>query len=181
MADKRVGIGKKTRFEIFKRDGFKCQYCGAHPPTVLLHVDHIVPVAAGGENDTDNLVTACQPCNAGKGARALSEVPKSLGDKAAEVAEREAQLRGYFDIMEAKRERLNDETWRVMDEFYPGKDSVPRDEFQSVTRFIERVGVHAVLEAAEIAMASKVWPAKRFRYFCGICWNMIRKAEGDAA
>mgnify|MGYP006374615333 FL=1 len=66
MAKKRVGIGAKKRFEIFKRDGFRCMYCGAHPPSVLLHVDHVKPVAEGGGNDELNLVTACERCNSGR-------------------------------------------------------------------------------------------------------------------
>lgn len=44
----RKAISKKTRFEVFKRDRFTCQYCGATPPGVLLHIDHIHPVAEGG-------------------------------------------------------------------------------------------------------------------------------------
>src|ERR1043166_5770992 len=92
---KRKALSKKTRFDTFKRDGFRCQYCGAHPPGVLLHVDHVVAVAGGGTNDIDNLVTACEPCNLGKGARSLQVVPQSLAEKAAAVAEREEQLLGY--------------------------------------------------------------------------------------
>jgi hypothetical protein len=65
---------KKLRFEIFKRDSFVCQYCGSHPPKAILHVDHIVPVADGGENDEDNLTTSCAACNLGKGARSLKDV-----------------------------------------------------------------------------------------------------------
>jgi 5-methylcytosine-specific restriction endonuclease McrA len=48
---KRKSISKKARFEVFKRDAFSCQYCGAHPPDSILHVDHIVPVALGGGNE----------------------------------------------------------------------------------------------------------------------------------
>lgn len=44
----RKTITKKTRFEVFKRDGFKCVYCGACAPEVVLVVDHIDPVANGG-------------------------------------------------------------------------------------------------------------------------------------
>ena len=114
MAGKRVGLSKKTRFEVFKRDGFRCMYCGAHPPKVLLHVDHITAVAAGGKNDMDNLITSCEPCNLGKGARSLEVVPLSLADKAAMVAESEAQLRGYHEIMQAREDRLYDEIWRIV-------------------------------------------------------------------
>lgn len=43
----RKAISTRTRFEVFKRDGFKCLYCGRTPPSVLLHVDHIIPVCSG--------------------------------------------------------------------------------------------------------------------------------------
>ncbi len=70
---KREGISKKTRFEVFKRDKFTCQYCGKKAPDVVLHIDHIKPVAAGGKSDILNLVTACLDCNSGKGARILTD------------------------------------------------------------------------------------------------------------
>lgn len=69
----RKQISKKIRFEVFKRDSFKCQYCGAEPPNVILHVDHIHPVSKDGDNDLLNLITSCQPCNLGKGATPLSD------------------------------------------------------------------------------------------------------------
>ena len=72
MAD-REPIGKRLRFEVFKRDKFTCQYCGRAAPDVTLHVDHVEPVAAGGETTLLNLVTACADCNLGKGPRALSD------------------------------------------------------------------------------------------------------------
>ena len=62
-------INYRTRFKVMQRDDFKCQICGASPATqagVLLHVDHIVPVAKGGQATMDNLQTLCQKCNLGK-------------------------------------------------------------------------------------------------------------------
>jgi 5-methylcytosine-specific restriction endonuclease McrA len=41
---------------------------------VVLHVDHLVPLAAGGPTTADNLVTACEECNLGKATRAMLEV-----------------------------------------------------------------------------------------------------------
>ena len=178
----RKALSKKTRFEVFKRDGFRCQYCGAHPPAALLECDHIVPVAAGGKNHMDNLVTACEDCNRGKGARSLDAVPESLQVKAAAVKEREEQLRGFHDVMEAKRQRLEAETWKVLEEIHCKKlETAPRDEFSSVKRFIEKLGFHEVLEAAEIANAAPIPAYKTFKYFCGICWNKVRKQEGANA
>ena len=63
---KRKAIRKKDRFEVFKRDKFKCQYCGKSAPEVILEIDHIIPVASGGDNNIMNLITACKDCNAGK-------------------------------------------------------------------------------------------------------------------
>lgn len=91
---KRKGLSKKTRFEVFKRDSFTCQYCGAQAPDVVLRVDHINPVAGGGDNDILNLITACEPCNQGKGARTL--------DDNSVIAKQKAQL----DELNERREQL---------------------------------------------------------------------------
>lgn len=178
MATKRKAIGKKVRFEIFKRDGFKCMYCGAHPPSVLLHVDHIKPVAEGGDNSDDNLITACEPCNLGKGARSLSSAPVALSEKAASVAEREEQIRGYQEVMQGKRERLDAEAWAIIEMLTPGEKSAPKDWMNSLRMFLDKIGFDEVHEAMEIvqgrefAVLEKAW-----RYFCGICWNKLRKVE----
>lgn len=171
---KRKAISKRVRFEVFKRDAFTCQYCGAHPPGALLHIDHIEAVANGGLNDIDNLITACEPCNLGKGARPLNVAPESLSDKAARVAEAEEQLAGYGAIMAARRERILADAWRVVD-VLTGEDSINRDRLQSIKKFVERLGVHEVIEAAEIARAAAIRSHERsFRYFCGVCWSKIR-------
>ena len=64
---KRKNVSNKTRFEVFKRDNFTCQYCGKSAPEVVLNVDHIEPVSKGGSNDISNLITSCFECNNGKG------------------------------------------------------------------------------------------------------------------
>lgn len=174
----RESISKKTRFEIFKRDGFSCQYCGASPPAAVLEVDHIDPVANGGSSLQDNLVTACFNCNRGKSDRLLSVVPQSLSDKAAEIAEREEQLRGYSEVLEAKRNRLDEETWKVLAELIGAKaTSAPREQFNSTRMFIERLGFHATYDAMQIALGSTASYRNTFKYFCGVCWNKIKEAH----
>ena len=183
MAATRKSMSKKTRFEVFKRDGFQCQYCGAHPPAAILHVDHIVAVVAGGTNVIDNLVTACATCNLGKGAGDLTAIPQSLAEKAASVSEREAQILGYQAVMQAKADRIEDELWRVAEEIEPGSSErgMRRDWTSSIRRFNERLGVHVVLGAAAIARGRFPYGgAKTFRYFCGVCWNAIREEDGNA-
>lgn len=180
MAAKRKTISKGLRFEVFKRDRFTCVYCGAHPPAVKLHIDHVTAVANGGTNDIDNLVAACEGCNLGKSATPLDAVPMSMADKAADVREREEQLAGYAEVMEAKRDRLEGETWRIAETLDPGcsKRGFNRADLKSISQFIERIGLYEVLDAAEMTAARKSrFSVAAFRYFCGICWNKTRKLE----
>jgi hypothetical protein len=174
---RRKAMSKTLRFEVFKRDRFTCQYCGATPPKVVLQVDHILAVAKGGGNDEGNLITSCQPCNLGKGVRSLSVAPQSLADKAEDVAEREAQLLGYQDILLAKRDRLERECWQVFELLLGESKSVPRDQFTSVQRFIDRLGLIAVLESVDSALRSSARSSSLFRYFCGVCWSKVRELE----
>lgn len=95
----RQGLSKKLRFEVFKRDSFTCQYCGTKAPDVILQVDHIEPVAAGGTNDILNLTTSCAACNAGKSDRRLSDdsVVVQRRRQLEDIQEREEQLRMLLD------------------------------------------------------------------------------------
>jgi hypothetical protein len=62
-------IGKRQRFEVLKRNGFRCVYCGQKADQDhRLVVDHVEPRAEGGSSEDDNLVAACEDCNQGKGA-----------------------------------------------------------------------------------------------------------------
>lgn len=58
-----------TRFNIFLRDDFRCQYCGHRFPASELTFDHVIPRSRGGETNARNIVSACQTCNGRKGDR----------------------------------------------------------------------------------------------------------------
>jgi hypothetical protein len=90
-------ISKRVRFSVLDRDGSTCQYCGAKPADGALHVDHIIPIADGGSNEMDNLITSCEPCNTGKGARVLASAP--IPD-----------MKGL--AVESERRRFDIERWR---------------------------------------------------------------------
>lgn len=62
----RPPLSPKLRYNVLRRDGFTCQYCGRTAQDGLLEIDHIVPIKMGGTNDIDNLQTACKECNRGK-------------------------------------------------------------------------------------------------------------------
>lgn len=58
-----------TRFNVFLRDRFACQYCGDTPGTSELTFDHVIPRSRGGQTCWDNVVAACSDCNLIKGNR----------------------------------------------------------------------------------------------------------------
>ena len=59
-----------TRFNLFLRDAFACQYCGWGED---LTFDHVIPRSRGGRTSWENIVTACAPCNLRKGGRTPKE------------------------------------------------------------------------------------------------------------
>ena len=66
----RAKMTPSLRYEVLRRDHFRCQICGAEQSDgVKLHVDHIIPIAKGGKTELSNLRTLCDLCNIGKGAK----------------------------------------------------------------------------------------------------------------
>lgn len=63
-----------TRFNVFMRDSFSCQYCDRRFPTQELTFDHVVPRCLNGKTNWENVVTACISCNHRKGRSLLSEL-----------------------------------------------------------------------------------------------------------
>lgn len=113
MKAKRKSTGTRLRFEVFKRDGFRCVYCGATPMQASLQADHVVPVAEGGETTAENLVTSCATCNAGK-----SDVPldrRSLRPVEAERLQAQEdhieQIRQFLEI----QRQIEDERRKAVD------------------------------------------------------------------
>jgi 5-methylcytosine-specific restriction endonuclease McrA len=68
---KSIGIRRST---IFLRDRSTCVYCGRNPMehSVVLQIDHLIPVSAGGTNRADNLVTSCSACNLAKNTKLIN-------------------------------------------------------------------------------------------------------------
>lgn len=67
MRQQRALMSDSLRYDILKRDGYRCRICGAtQADGVKLHVDHIIPVSKGGRTEPSNLQTLCERCNLGK-------------------------------------------------------------------------------------------------------------------
>jgi hypothetical protein len=151
----RKAISRKIRFEVFKRDGFKCQYCGASAPDVVLHVDHINPVSKGGDNELINLITSCQPCNSGKSDRELSDDSAIQKQRAMldELNERREQLEmmlkwrdGMKDINEQKFQAVINEWESVTGGYYLNETGE-----KQLRTLLRKFPLNVVLEAVQIA------------------------------
>ena len=67
-----------TRFNVFLRDSFSCQYCFSRHTTPDLTFDHVIPRSRGGFTNWENVVTACRECNTHKGSHLLRECGMNL-------------------------------------------------------------------------------------------------------
>lgn len=70
-----------SRRNIYKRDRYTCQYCGAQPGTEELTLDHVVPRAQGGISTWENCVLACVGCNKRKADRTPEQAGMPLGKR----------------------------------------------------------------------------------------------------
>jgi len=67
-----------SRFNIYARDGNRCQYCGRQFARVELNLDHVVPRSRGGTSVWENVVCSCHRCNRLKGGRTPAEAGMRL-------------------------------------------------------------------------------------------------------
>ena len=70
-----------SRRNIYRRDAYTCQYCGARPGSELLSIDHIVPRSQGGKSNWDNCALACLDCNMRKANRSIDSSGLTLRRK----------------------------------------------------------------------------------------------------
>jgi hypothetical protein len=152
---KRTAIGKQVRFEVFKRDSFKCQYCGAAAPDVLLHIDHIKPVSAGGTNEITNLLTACVSCNLGKSDRQLDDTSAVVKQRAQleELQERREQLEMMMEWkqgLNALKEDIVSEVCNYWEQLAPGFD-VNDNGRRNIQKWLRSFRLDEVLHAMDVA------------------------------
>ena len=56
-----------SRYNLYLRDMFTCQFCNTQLPQSQLTLDHVTPLSKGGKTNWENIVAACGPCNSRKG------------------------------------------------------------------------------------------------------------------
>jgi HNH endonuclease len=191
MGSRRATISKNTRFEVFKRDKFTCQYCGKKAPDVILHVDHVEPVAEGGASHVLNLVTACDTCNLGKGARRLAdgsniEVQRQQAEDLQAKHEQLAMLAAWHRGLAQLDKTGADEAQAFWSDLTGCELSA--HGLGSLRRLIRRYGLGEVMESMRVAVdqygerdADGVMTSESFELCCrklgGICHVRQQEAE----
>jgi 5-methylcytosine-specific restriction protein A len=84
---------RKFRLNVIRRRGGECAACGGTPEGKELHLDHIIPLAQGGERwDTSNIQILCRQCHGAKTAGEVWGVGSNLGADAAQSASASGKL-----------------------------------------------------------------------------------------
>jgi hypothetical protein len=173
VSKKRDGVSPSLRWSVFARDGFTCRYCGAQAGQdgVELHADHVVSIVEGGGNTYDNLVTACQCCNGGKGARSLenapapSEVVQRLNDRAKSLRDQAKAIAACITAEEDAR----DEAVCLKCHAYRNEDARFQDgEVSRILTLCREFGADEVLKWYQTAADRRVPEWKAILYVNGI-------------
>ena len=173
----RKPVSKRMRFEVLKRDGHACRYCGATAPTAKLVVDHVVPVALGGTNDPSNLTAACADCNSGKSSTSANE--STLAD-VSDLAIRMAQaLVEVAEQRRGKHARNEELLGKFYDRWvgiygYGNYSNLEAGWDGSIATFLARgLDEGDLFRFLYAPQARKVRAQAAWRYFCGCCWSEI--------
>lgn len=175
-----MAVSKRLRFEILRRDNHACRYCGAKAPETPLTVDHVVPEALGGSDDPSNLVAACGPCNSGK-----SSIPADaavVADVQNDAIRWARALQSAIEIGRAKRSSDKEFVSTVMNTaaglsagFFTQVDG---DYPRTIIQFRDLgLDLDDIADAINRTRARGLFGLNRWKYFCGICWGIIRDRQ----
>lgn len=175
-----MAISKKIRFEVFKRDGFKCGYCGKSPPTVILEIDHIDPKSKGGKDDINNLLTSCFDCNRGKTNTPLNRITPQLSENLEILKEKEDQLKEYRNFVRRVEQRVGkdiDDINQIYIDAFPGWQLSDTFKNVSIRRFLTLLPKHVIEESLHYSISKIQDKDNAVKYFCGVCWRKIKGTD----
>jgi hypothetical protein len=173
-----MSISKKIRFEVFKRDGFRCAYCGRTPPEVVLEIDHVDPKFNKGSDSIDNLLSSCFDCNRGKKHIPLDKIPSTLSENIAVIREREEQIGEHRKLLDSIERRIKKdirEVCKVFNDSFPKYTLNTRFRLVSIRKFLKHLPKNEVVDAMRQATMKRHDDRDAAaKYFCGICWQKIK-------
>lgn len=182
-----MAVSKRVRYEVLRRDGHRCRYCGATPDDgATLTVDHVVPVSLGGGDDPSNLVAACRDCNAGKtsshpDAPLVADVADDAQRWAAAMAAAASQLERNLDALQSYRDAFL-EQW---DAWTFGYKKIPYELPPNWADMVDRwnaAGLPApvLADSVRITMNGPADHWSKFPYLCGVVRNRLGELRDKA-
>ena len=164
-------ISNSLRFEVFQRDRHTCQYCGRRAPDVELEVDHVIPVARGGTDAFENLMTSCRECNSGKSAKLIERFTQGHTRESWREKVREKRI----ESLRQRRSELED----VLDYWAEcrGMRTVTGYDEEAIFRFAETYDP-AWIKAA-IRIATRQRRSNYVKYVAGILKNWAKTGPPD--
>jgi len=173
-----MAITKTLRFEVFRRDGFRCAYCGQAPPTVILEIDHVNPKVNGGEDSVNNYLTACYSCNHGKKGKPLDKIPPQLIKNLEDMKKEEKQLYDYQKWIK-KIERRERKATKTLNEIY--EKHFPTWKFndtgnEQISKFLKMLPLYEMetILKSSISKFAHSHSDAAF-HFCAACWQKTEK------
>jgi HNH endonuclease len=184
-----LAISKRLRYEVLKRDGHRCHYCGATAAEAKLVVDAVVPEVLGGSHkDPANLLTACDPCNNGKTS---SNPDAPLVAAVAEDAARwsRAMTAAAGEMIARASEGVDAHTHfeKAWARYGTGTERTPLPKDPGWRQTVDNLlgaglPMTVLEECIEIAMAQRRVAAENvFRYMCGVAWRKVGELRERAS
>jgi hypothetical protein len=180
-------ISKRLRYEILRRDGHHCRYCGLGSDEVTLTVDHVIPTTLGGTDDPSNLVAACRDCNSGK---ASSSPDAPIVEDVARDALRWAramQIAAANAAIDRNRMRLSiamfDDGWTDFHNTSTGDEIWRPDNWDQSVRTWLSLGltIDDLTDLVDQVMAKRLaGGSARWKYLCGMAWRLLERRQEQA-
>jgi hypothetical protein len=185
-----MGAPNRVRYEVLRRDGYTCRYCGAKAPDVELDVDAVVPGSLGGSHkDPANLVTACKACNNGKSSSSpdaplVAEVSEVALQWAQAVRQAQAGALADLEAREADRRQFA-KWWDGWTYEHDGERRAvdrPADWEHTVDQLVSAgLPMPLLKECISRAMGrERVRNSEKFRYMCGVAWRKLAEIQEAA-
>ena len=181
-----MAVSKRLRYEVLRRDGFTCRYCGLRSDRGLV-TDHVLPVALGGYDVAENLVACCKDCNEGKAA---SNPDEPLVQDVSQDAFRWAVARRRVAAQMEAENTFGYEAGQLLQLW----NNLVRSLCRSVTAAAPPDAYHTIrswlvtglpdtiiADAMELTLSRQtVYDSGAWRYFCKIVWDQVRELETRA-
>jgi hypothetical protein len=160
-------------------------------PNVVLEVDHILPVSKGGDNSSDNLITACYDCNRGKSNETLDNISQPIQERLKEEIELRIERQKQIKMFDKQLRKLKEDQKKALEEIgiywwnnwlEDGEKSgtmifsIGGKSEASIKTFLKYLTPEQIKECIDITISRDDINFERisFKYFCGVCWNMIK-------